>query len=87
MKPTVFILCCNSEKNIFNCFKEIKKNFNKCKKIYFVDNASTDNTVDLIKKYKKDFHINNLSIIRNKKAKCKILSSINKQKNIFAKYL
>ena len=67
MKPTVFILCYNSEKNIFNCFKEIKKIFYKCKRIYFVDNASTDNSVDLIKKYKKNFHINNLSIIRNKK--------------------
>jgi len=67
MKPTVFILCYNSEKNIFNCFKEIKKIFYKCKKIYFVDNASTDNSVNLIKKYKKKFHINNLSLIRNKK--------------------
>ena len=67
MKPTVFILCCNSEKSIPNCFKEIKKIFYKCKRIYFVDNASTDNSVNLIKKYKKNFHINNLSIIRNKK--------------------
>ena len=67
MKPTVFILSYNSEKNIFNCFKEIKTISYKCKRIYFVDNASTDNSVNLIKKYKKNFHINNLSLIRNKK--------------------
>jgi len=67
MKPTLFILCYNSEKNINNCFKEIKKISNKCKKIYFVDNASIDNSVDLIKKYKKKFRINNIYVIRNKK--------------------
>lgn len=66
MKPSIFILCYNSEKNIFNCFKEIKKVYKKSEKIYFVDNSSTDNSVELIRKYKKEFKINNLFIIKNK---------------------
>ncbi|MBD1173018.1 glycosyltransferase [Pelagibacterales bacterium SAG-MED03] len=67
MKPCVFILCYNSRKNIPNCFKEIKKIYKKTKKIYFVDNCSTDNTIELIKTYKNKFKINNLFIIKNKK--------------------
>ena len=55
------------KENIPNCFKEIKKIYKKTKKIYFVDNCSTDNTIELIKIYKNKFKINNLFIIKNKK--------------------
>ena len=67
MKPSIFILCYNSKNNIFNCFKEIKKIYKKSEKIYFVDNCSTDNSIELIKIYKKKFKISNLFIIKNKK--------------------
>jgi len=67
MKPYVFILCYNSKENILNCFKEIKNIYKKSNKIYFVDNCSTDNSIELIKIYKKKFRINNLFIIKNRK--------------------
>lgn len=67
MKPTLFILSYNSEKNIFNTFKEINKIRNFCKTIYFLDNASTDNTIKIIKKYKQIFKIKNIKIIKNNK--------------------
>ena len=67
MKPSIFILCYNSKNNIFNCFKEIKKICKKSERIYFVDNCSTDNSIELVKIYKKKFKISNLFIIKNKK--------------------
>ncbi len=67
MKPTIFILCYNSKNNIFSCFQEIKKIYKKSDKIYFIDNCSTDNSVELIKLNKRKFKINNLYILKNNK--------------------
>ncbi len=69
MNTTVIILSYNSEKNIKNCFREIKNfDLGYIKDIVFVDNKSTDNTVNEIQNCRENLKIKDkVKIIINNK--------------------
>ena len=65
MKPTISVLipCCNGSNWIDRCFKSLTKQGIKDFDIIVVDDCSTDNSIELLNKWKTTFP--NLKIIKN----------------------
>ena len=54
---SIIVLTYNSEKYIAKCLDAIIENSSKKDEIIVIDNNSTDNTLDILKKYKKDIRL------------------------------
>ena len=72
---SIIVLTYNSEKYIAKCLDAIIENSSKKDEIIVIDNNSTDNTLDILKKYKKDirlFKVNkNVGISEGRNIGCK----------------
>ena len=64
-KISFVILTWNSDKYITNCIESINTICNFCTQIIIVDNGSTDNTVDILNKYKENKNIEIVFLPKN----------------------
>jgi len=67
-KILLFIPCYNCSLHIVNTLKNVKDNiYEMIDEIILVDNGSTDNTVEIIKKYVKNINDLKIKLLINKK--------------------